>query len=137
MRRHVMLFDRHVTRHRSVFFLHFFRVIAVSLTRYKFAAFKTCFPICANTAGCQTLPSQPSDHPHPSPPISHLPPILLAVKLSPQRPAVIFYPSCWQSNSPLPQCFGSGFRGLLDPDPYSESGSRAFKQGQKCYIIMT
>ena len=35
------------------------------------------------------------------------------------------------------QCFGSGFRGLLDP--YSEfgSGSRDLKKGQKCSIIMT
>ena len=33
------------------------------------------------------------------------------------------------------QCFGSGSRGL--PDPYSESGSRSLKKGQKCYIIMT
>ena len=37
------------------------------------------------------------------------------------------------------QCSGSGFRGLLDPDPYSESGagSRGLKKGQNCYIIMT
>ena len=38
------------------------------------------------------------------------------------------------------QCFvsGSGFRGLLDPDPYmgSRSGSRGLKKGQKCHIIM-
>ena len=37
------------------------------------------------------------------------------------------------------QCLGSGFKGLLDPDPdpYSESGG--LKKGQKCYryIIMT
>ena len=35
------------------------------------------------------------------------------------------------------QC--SGFRGLLDPDPYSESGagSRGLIKGQICYIIMT
>ena len=37
----------------------------------------------------------------PSPP-SDYPPVLLAANLTPPHPAVIFHPSCWQSNSPLP-----------------------------------
>ena len=39
-----------------------------------------------------------------------------------------------QKIGPFFQCSGSGFMGLLDPDPYSESG---LQKGQKCSIIMT
>ena len=35
------------------------------------------------------------------------------------------------------QCFGSGFRGLLDPNLESESGSRGLKKGQKHKIFTT
>ena len=89
------------TRHESLrcFFLHFCphhhcfasRVIFFQMCNRK----KNCVIklIRAHTAGGK---------PHPSPPSSHLPPLLLAVKLSPPHPAVILHP-CWWPISPRPR----------------------------------
>ena len=61
-------------------------------------------PVRTQNIGGQTLLSLPSGHTHPWPlPIQLLlPPILLAVKLTPPNPAVIFHPSCCGQTLPSP-----------------------------------
>ena len=90
----------HVT---SVFFSTFFprhRRSASRLINFKLLKLVS-MPIRAHTTGGQILHSLPSGHLQPHPSISHLPPILLAVKLPPVCPAGTLHP-CWWPTSPLP-----------------------------------
>ena len=90
----------HVT---SMFFPKFFprhRRSASRLINFKLLKLVS-MPIRAHTTGGQILHSLPSRHLQPHPSISHLPPILLAVKLPPVCPAGTLHP-CWWPTSPLP-----------------------------------
>ena len=93
-------------------FKHFSCVIAVSHLSSRVISFplwQPNSPLSAQQSSFTPAGSQP----HPYPPSGHLPPILLAVKPSPLRPAVILH-SCWQPTSPSPrrQETGDGIRDI-------------------------
>ena len=113
-----MLFYRCVTCHHSNLKKKFPPLLLFRVMRHKFSALKTCFnadmrlhcwrlnPPLSVQQSFSPFPIQRSSstpaggQPHPSPPSGYVP-LLLVANLTPLHPALIFYPSCWQSNSPL------------------------------------
>ena len=85
-------------------------LLAVKLSPLRLAVI--LHPSCLllnSTLSAQRSSSTPAGGQHnPSPTSGHLQPTLLAVKLSPLHPAVIFHPPCWWPPSPLPLEMGDG-----------------------------
>ena len=89
-----------------------FTLHMIATSKCKFMYLKQDTGMAYSTSG-QTLPSSPSGHPPP----------LLAANLTPRSyPAVIFYPSCLRSNSPLSAQWSSSTPTGSQPHPSTPSG---------------